>query len=215
MVDYIAYYRVSTDKQGVSGLGLEAQKNAVERFLDVEPIQEYVEVESGRKASRPKLLEALEACRKKKATLIVAKLDRLARNTAFLLKIIESNVDVAFCDLPDLPSGHMSKFFLTMMAAVAELESGMVSDRTKAAMKAAKERGVVIGATGKARARENQDQALAFAKMIEPVLIEVIDSGKQNFNRISRELNQRGVRTMQGGKWHPQSVKRVVERLSI
>jgi DNA invertase Pin-like site-specific DNA recombinase len=126
-----AYYRVSTDRQGKSGLGLEAQKDAVEQRLNGgrwQIVDEFIEVESGKRASRPQLDAAIAACRKHKARLIVAKLDRLSRNVSFLLKLIEAGVDVLFADLPEL-NGAMGKFVLITMANVAELEAGLVSQR--------------------------------------------------------------------------------------
>jgi DNA invertase Pin-like site-specific DNA recombinase len=141
---FVSYYRVSTDRQGRSGLGLEAQKEAVQQRLNGGPWQlvaEFVEVESGKLAKRPQLDAALSACKKHKAKLVVAKLDRLSRNVSFLLKLIDSGVDVLFADLPEL-NGAMGRFMLTTMASVAELEAGLISERTKAALKAAKSRGV-------------------------------------------------------------------------
>src|SRR5262245_8795599 len=147
---YVAYYRVSTDKQGQSGLGLEAQKAAVEQRLNGgrwQIVAEFIEVESGKRASRPQLDAAIATCKNRKARLIVAKLDRLSRNVFFLLKLIDAGVDVLFADLPDL-NGAMGKFVLITMANVAELEAGLVSERTKAALKAAKARGVKLGRYG-------------------------------------------------------------------
>jgi len=140
---FVSYYRVSTDKQGKSALGLEAQKAAVADRLNGgrwQIVGEFVEVESGKRASRPELDAALAACKKHKAKLIVAKLDRLSRNVAFLLKLIDAGVEVLFGDLPEL-NGAMGKFVLITMANVAELEAGLISERTKAALKAAKARG--------------------------------------------------------------------------
>src|ERR1700745_1924108 len=147
---YVAYYRVSTDRQGKSGLGLQAQKAAVADRLHGgrwQIIAEFVEVESGKRISRPQLDAAIAACKKHKAKLIVAKLDRLSRNVSFLLKLIEAGVEVLFADLPEL-NGAMGKFVLITMANVAELEAGLISERTKAALKAAKARGVRLGRHG-------------------------------------------------------------------
>jgi DNA invertase Pin-like site-specific DNA recombinase len=147
---FVSYYRVSTDKQGKSGLGLEAQKEAVQQRLDGgrwQLVGEFIEVESGKRASRPQLDAAIAACKKNKAKLIVAKLDRLSCNVAFLLKLIDSGVEVLFADLPEL-NGAMGRFMLTTMASVAELEAGLISERTKAALKAAKARGVKLGRHG-------------------------------------------------------------------
>ena len=147
MTKYVPYVRVSTDKQGRSGLGLEAQQEAILAYLkpgDELLSRTFVEVESGKRSDRPELVKALDRAKLTGATLLVAKLDRLSRNSAFLNSILESSVEVAFCDRPDIP-GAMGKFFTQVMAAVAELEAAQISDRTKAALKAAKDRGVKIG----------------------------------------------------------------------
>src|SRR6516165_6168300 len=143
---FVAYYRVSTDKQGKSGLGLDAQKAAVKQRLDGgkwKLVASFTEVESGRRKTRPELAKALDACKKHKAKLVVAKLDRLTRDTRFLLALIDSNVEPLFADLPAF-NGAMGRFMLTIMVAVAELEAGLVSERTKAALAAAKIRGVKL-----------------------------------------------------------------------
>jgi DNA invertase Pin-like site-specific DNA recombinase len=135
----VAYYRVSTDKQGKSGLGLEAQRAAVRKYaaeMGYTIVAEFVEVETGKRTDRPELRRALADCKRRGATLAIAKLDRLTRNARFLLTLLEGAVDIVFCDLPQVPPGAMGKFFLTMMAAVAELEAGLISDRTKAALAA-------------------------------------------------------------------------------
>lgn len=147
---YVAYYRVSTDGQGRSGLGLEAQRATVERFLGGRGVadQEYIEIETGKGrnalAKRPQLAAAIAKCRKTKAKLLVAKLDRLARDVRFFLELLDSGVHVAFADVPET-QGPMGRFILTTMAAVAELEAGMISERTKAALAAAKARGTKLG----------------------------------------------------------------------
>src|ERR1035437_6339889 len=153
---FIAYFRVSTDRQGRSGLGLDAQRKAVADYLDDgawELVGEYTEVESGKRADRPELARALESCRKQKATLIIAKLDRLARNARFLLTVVEGTGErgVVFCDLPTGPPGPVGKFLVTQMAAVAELEAGLISQRTRAALAAAKARGKRLGWANPAR----------------------------------------------------------------
>src|SRR5215475_946716 len=141
---FVSYLRVSTQKQGASGLGIEAQRAAVTAFLnggDWVLLQEYRETESGKSNDRPQLAKALAHCRMTGATLVVAKLDRLARNARFLLSVVEGSGagGVVFCDLPSLPPGPVGKFMVTQMAAVAELEAGLTSQRTKAALSAAKE----------------------------------------------------------------------------
>ena len=136
---FVSYYRVSTTQQGRSGLGLEAQRASVRDFLNGGAwtlAGEFTEIESGKRADRPQLAAALALCRLTGATLIVAKLDRLARNVRFLLSVVEGTgtAGVVFCDLPTVPSGAMGKFIVTQMAAVAELEAGLISKRTKDAL---------------------------------------------------------------------------------
>jgi len=145
---FIAYYRVSTDKQGRSGLGLDAQRDTVLGFLnsgDWRLIDEFVEVESGRSSERPQLARALTRCRVTRATLVVANVSRLTRSVAFLSRLLEAGVEVRFCDLPQI-EGPTGKFMLQQMAAVAELEAGLIGDRTRKALAAAKARGVKLGA---------------------------------------------------------------------
>ena len=152
---FISYLRVSTDKQGRSGLGLEAQREAVTRYLNGgnwTVVAEYVETESGKRSDRPKLAAALGHAKAIGATLVFAKLDRLTRNVDLLRTLVASGVDLVFCDLPHVPPGAMGRFLLTQMASVAELEAGLISERTKAALAAAKARGVKLGNPNGARA---------------------------------------------------------------
>ena len=213
---FVSYYRVSTDKQGKSGLGLEAQKEAVQQRLDGgrwQIVGEFIEVESGTRASRPQLDGALAACKKHKAKLIVAKLDRLSRNVAFLLKLIDAGVEVLFGDLPEL-NGAMGKFMLITMANVAELEAGLISERTKAALKAAKARGVRLGRHGaEVLASQYRDEACQRAKELAPAIREMQDKG-YSMRRMAVELTKRKVKTPRGGTWHPQTVKMIMQRLA-
>ena len=152
---YISYLRVSTDKQGRSGLGLEAQRDAVESYLNGgrwKLAAEYLETESGKRSDRPKLAKALGHAKAIGATVVFAKLDRLTRNVDLLRALVSSDVDLVFCDLPHVPPGAMGRFLLTQMASVAELEAGLTSERTKAALVAAKARGVKLGNPNGARA---------------------------------------------------------------
>jgi DNA invertase Pin-like site-specific DNA recombinase len=208
---FVSYYRVSTDKQGKSGLGLEAQKETVQQHLNGGRWQ-IVEVESGKRASRPQLEAALAACKKHKAKLIVAKLDRLSRNVSFLLKLIDAGVEVLFADPPEL-NGAMGRFILTTMASVAELEAGLISERTKAALKAAKARGVRLGRHGaEVLAPRYQEEARQRAMQLEPVIRELQEKGYSR-NRMATELNKRKVPTPRCGRWDHSSVRNVLNRL--
>lgn len=223
----IAYYRVSTLQQGRSGLGLEAQKAAVAAYVASTSgrlVAEYEEVESGKRNSRPQLAAALAACRARRAVLVIAKLDRLARNTQFLLSIVEGTGEagVVFCDLPQVPPGAMGKFFLTLMAAVAELEAGLISQRTKAALAAAKARGVKLGsprlragdAAGTAIAREARSAIAAdCAADVLPYLTAARSAGATSLRQMAAALTARGVRAPNGGEgWNATQVRRILLR---
>jgi len=216
MTDYVAYYRVSTKMQGRSGLGLEAQMATVKLFAGGQSLLgEFQEVESGRRKTRPELANALELANSRNATLIVAKLDRLSRNAKFLLEIVESGVSIIFCDFPQMPQGPMQKFFLTMMAAVAELESGMISDRTKAALAAAKRRGVRLGTAGPQRAAINRLGALERALELKPTLTRFRKKGIHTCRDIADALNAEDKKTEKGGRWHSTSVHRLLKRIRV
>jgi DNA invertase Pin-like site-specific DNA recombinase len=211
---FVAYYRVSTDKQGRSGLGHEAQRQAVKDRLDGgswQLVAEYTEVESGRRKARPELEKALAACKKHKAKLVVAKLDRLSRNAGFLLALLDSGVEVLFADLPQIP-GAMGKFVVGVMAQVAELEAGLISERTKAALAAAKARGVRLGPHGAVLASRYRAEADERAQALGPTLRELQQRG-MSLRDMARELTKRKVPTPRGGRWHPQLVARIAERL--
>jgi DNA invertase Pin-like site-specific DNA recombinase len=170
-------------------------------------------VESGKRAKRPQLDAALAACKKHKAKLIVAKLDRLSRNVSFLLKLIDSGVEVLFADLPEL-NGAMGRFVLITMASVAELEAGLISERTKAALKAAKARGVKLGRHGaEVLASQYREEARQRAKTLEPIITELKGEGL-SLAKIAAELNKRKVATPRGGRWDHSSARNVVKRLA-
>jgi DNA invertase Pin-like site-specific DNA recombinase len=209
---FIAYYRVSTDRQGRSGLGLEAQRAAVGRYLaGIGGIlkAEHTEVETGRRNDRPELQKALAACRKHKARLVIAKLDRLSRNVAFIATMMDAGVEFVACDNP-----HATRLTLHILAAVAEHEREMISARTKAALQAAKARGVRLGRNAERLAPANRAAALDHANQIKGVLAELNRSGMTN-REIAAELTARGITTPRGGRWHPQTVRRVMERVAL
>lgn len=212
---YIAYYRVSTAQQGRSGLGLEAQQASVAAFLkghNHELVAEFVEIESGRNTERPKLHEALAAARRHHATLVIAKLDRLARNVAFVAGLLESNVEFIAADMPTA-----NRMVLQMMAVVAEHEGRMISERTKAALAAAKARGVRLGGPNlreaQAIARKViMAQADEHAGTVLPALRQIATSGVRSLHTAADRLNQQGAKTARGGRWHGTTVSNMLAR---
>ncbi|MDP4027018.1 recombinase family protein [Methylobacterium sp. NEAU 140] len=216
---FVSYLRVSTRKQGASGLGLDAQRKAVADYLNGgrwQLLAEVVEVESGKRSDRPKLAEALRLCRLHGATLVVAKLDRLARDAHFLLGLSKAGVEFVACDMPSA-----NRMTVGIMAVVAEEEARMISARTKAALAAAKARGVKLGgnrgavlsaeARGMgtaARVAKAQDRA---ADLL-PVIAEVRAAGATTLQAVANALNDRGIPTARGGRWSPVQVQRVEAR---
>ncbi|MCK1562455.1 recombinase family protein [Bradyrhizobium sp. 173] len=229
---FVAYYRVSTDRQGRSGLGLEAQRAAVSTYLNGGSwsiIAEFTEVESGRKADRPELDKALAAARLHRAPLVVSKVDRLTRSVAFLSRLLEANVDVRFADLPQI-EGATGRFLLQQMVAVAELEAGLISARTKAALTAAKARGKKLGgrrtrisdgkpvaispAAQKRGAAANRARAADRAADLEPTIVQIRAAGATTLAAIAAGLNEAGIPTPRGnGRWSPVQVKRTLDAL--
>jgi DNA invertase Pin-like site-specific DNA recombinase len=225
---FISYLRVSTDKQGRSGLGIEAQREAVARYLNGGRwtlAAEYVETESGRRSDRPKLAAALSHAKATGAKLVFAKLDRLTRNVDLLRSLVASGVDLVFCDLPSVPPGPMGRFLLTQMAAVAELEAGLIGERTKNALAAAKARGVKLGNPNGARALRGKQTGNneAIAKIKEKATQRATDlrgiiegirrSGITSVRAITEEMNRQGINAPRGGAWHPTAVARLLNRL--
>ena len=224
---FVAYFRVSTRRQGRSGLGISAQREAVTRYLnggDWKIIAEFTEVESGRRKDRPELDKALAACRLHRAPLVVAKVDRLTRSVSFLSRLLDAAVDVRFADLPSI-EGPTGRFMLQQMASVAELEAGLISQRTKDALAAAKRRGVKLGGnrgvkiTSAARrisAATRLQRSRARAEDLLPTLNELKDAGITSLSGIARELTERQIPTARGLKqWTPMQVARVLDKLAV
>ncbi|MBR1367089.1 recombinase family protein [Bradyrhizobium ottawaense] len=223
---FVAYYRVSTRKQGQSGLGLDAQRAAVANHLGdglANVIAEFTEVESGRRNDRPALDEALTAARLHRAALVVAKVDRLTRSVGFLERLLEAGVDVRFADLPAI-EGPTGRFMLQQMAAVAELEAGLISARTKAALAAAKARGQRLGGYRKgslssdtqARGRAEQSRlADRRAADLAPLLKKLRAKGVTSPTEVARALTAQGIPTARGGvKWSAPQVTLIEARLA-
>jgi DNA invertase Pin-like site-specific DNA recombinase len=220
---YVSYLRVSTQKQGASGLGLEAQRQAVEDYLNGgrwKLIEEFVEVESGKNSDRKELQNALRACRLHNATLLVAKLDRLARNAYFLLGLQQSGVDFVACDMP-----AANKLTVGILAMVAEEEARMISARTKAALRAAKARGVRLGNPRNLSHRARRkgagsssvvrtERAAQRAQDLAPTLAEIQAEGVTSLRQLAAGLNARGIPAPRRGEWSAVQVGRVLARLN-
>lgn len=222
---FISYLRVSTARQGQSGLGLEAQQEAISNFLnggEWELLGEFVEVESGKGdgENRPKLQAALKACKRTGSTLLIAKLDRLARNVAFISHLMEGGVEFTACDFP-----QANRLTIHILAAVAEHEREMISSRIKDALRAAKARGAKLGTPANldpAGARKGRilgvqkrvDKADRFARDIAPVIQEHLAKGL-SLKKTAEELNRAGILSARGkpGAWTHTAVKNILSRL--
>ena len=222
MTKYVAYLRVSTQKQGYSGLGLEAQREIIHNYLhDTIPISEYVEVESGRKSDRPKLKEALSQCRKEGAILIVAKLDRLARSVSFLSSLLESDVEIDFCDFP-----QANKMVLHIISAISQYEAELTAARTKAALQAKKARGFRLGnpehlldkheeaiqnsiKTCKAKADHNPNNKRAIA------LLRTLVKEEHTYQEMAEILNREGFVSSHGCSFTKSTVYKLIKRNNL
>lgn len=219
---YVAYLRVSTQKQGYSGLGLEAQREIIHNHLhDTTLIAEFVEVESGRKSDRPKLKEALALCRKDGATLIVAKLDRLARSVSFLSNLLESDVEIVFCDFP-----QANKMVLHIISAISQYEAELIAARTKASLQAKKARGFKLGnpehllnkhkqaiqnsiKTCRAKADNNPNNKRAVA------MLRILVKEKRSYSEMASILNQEGFVTSRGCSFTKSTVYKLIKRYKL
>lgn len=219
----VAYYRVSTEGQGRSGLGLEAQRHAVHALCDRrgwQVVTEYTEVESGKRNDRPQLEAALADARRTGAKLVVAKLDRLSRNAEFTLSLRNSGVDFVCADNPDV-----NRLTIGLLAVINEDERERIAERTRAALQAAKARGVRLGnpngaaalrraAKGNGAAVEVvKGNAARFAADLKETVGEIRASGKTSLPAIAAELNARHIQTRRGGKWHASSVRNLLTRI--
>ena len=209
----VAYYRVSSEQQGKSGLGLEAQQQSVRDFAaacNMELVQELNEVESGRNDKRPMLLKALKTCRREKATLLIAKLDRLGRNVAFISALKQSDVDFIAVDYPSA-----NKLILHIMAAFAEYERDQTSERTKLALAAAKKRGVKLGTSCGELSQRNIKRAWEFASMMKPIVDSLVKEGHTTVRKLTAALNKQKVKTFRGKRrrWHLRSVHMLLKRI--
>ncbi|WDI40228.1 recombinase family protein [Bremerella sp. P1] len=207
---HVAYLRVSTQRQGQSGLGLEAQRAAVASYS---PAAEFIEVESGKKSDRPQLAAAIAECRRTGAVLVIAKLDRLARNVAFVANLMEAGVEFVACDMP-----NANRLTVHIMAAVAEDEAARISQRTKDALAAAKARGVRLGnpdnLTEAARRAGADAMRAKAAKAYSGILatMQAMRAAGDSLQAIADHLTQAGHLTTRGKAWSPTAVARVLAR---
>jgi DNA invertase Pin-like site-specific DNA recombinase len=212
---FVAYFRVSTDRQGKSGLGLAAQRKSILDYLDGgrwQLIAEFTEVESGKHSDRPELEKALATCKKQKAKLVIAKLDRLSRNVAFIATLMDSGVEFVAVDNP-----HANKLTVHILAAVAQYEREIISARTSAALKAAKARGKRLGNPRLSEARRQaalarKERADRHSANIMPLIREIQASGVKSLRGVARALAARGIPTARGGAWTPVQVSAILQR---
>jgi DNA invertase Pin-like site-specific DNA recombinase len=210
MAQYVAYYRVSTDKQGIKSSGMDAQREAVARFMagKGELAAQFIEVESGRKDNRPQLMAALAECRKRRAVLVIAKLDRLARNVHFISGLMNSDVEFVAVDMPSA-----NRLTIHILAAVAEHEREMISQRTKAALAAAKARGTKLGNSRAAEAAVLA-RAAKGTQSPPPEVLRLMTEWKgqgRGLRDITRELNRLNIRTPKGSQWYASTVRNQLE----
>ncbi|MGO8678040.1 MAG: recombinase family protein [Limisphaerales bacterium] len=213
---YIGYYRVSTDKQGLEGNGMTSQREIVRRFVEGQQgvvEMEFSEVESGRKTDeeRPQLAAALDYAKRAKGIVVIAKLDRLARNAEFLLRLQNSGVDFVCCDCP-----NADRFTVGILALVAQRERELISERTRSGMAAAKSKGVKLGTPNPEKAvaamvTANKSAKVDFAAKVFPVIEEIKSAGVSTLKGICDCLNRRGISTRNGKNWYPATVRNILK----
>jgi len=209
MARYVAYFRVSTEKQGKSGLGLAAQHSLVDRFLSNgdDVVAEYVEVQSGKNDERIQLWKAINHAKRSDAKLLIAKLDRFSRKVSFIASIMEQGIGLVVAEMP-----NATDFQLHIFAALAQEERRLISERTRNALAEAKKRGVQLGKNGRVLAERNRLAANERAEVLRPIIQPMIDEGL-SVSEIARQLNSMGVRTVRGGKFYPEQVINLLKRL--
>lgn len=210
MTRYVAYFRVSTEKQGKSGLGLAAQRTLIERFLSAggEVIAEFVEVQSGKNDERVELWKAIAHAKKQDAKILIAKLDRFSRKVSFIAGIMEQGIGLVVAEMP-----HATDFQLHIFAALAQEERRLISERTRNALAEAKKRGVELGKNGKALATKHRQEADERAEALRPIIMPMVEAGL-SYSEMARRLNEQGIQTVNGRRFYAQQVKALVCRLS-
>lgn len=209
MTDYVVYYRVSTERQGRSGLGLDAQRAMVEAFLQPgdKVLDEFTEIQSGKKDDRIKLWKAINLVKKTRSKLLIPKLDRFSRKVSFISGIIDQGVELVVCEHP-----NVNTFFLHLLACFAEEERRQISERTKAALKAAKNRGTALGLNASQLATTRRENRRKFAlENADTLKVAIREAG--SISAAARWLNDQRVPTATGGKWHPQTVKNYLDTI--
>jgi DNA invertase Pin-like site-specific DNA recombinase len=211
MARYVAYFRVSTEKQGKSGLGLAAQHSLVERFLSVgdEVVAEYVEVQSGKNDGRVELWKAINHAKRNDAKLLIAKLDRFSRKVSFIASIMEQGIGLVVTEMP-----NATDFQLHIFAALAQEERRLISERTRNALAEAKKRGVHLGKNGKVLAEQNRKAADERAEALRPIIMPMVEQDL-SFSEIARRLNDMGIRTVRGSRFHTEQVRLILQRFRL
>lgn len=210
MTRYVAYFRVSTEKQGKSGLGLAAQRTLIERFLSAgdEVIAEFVEVQSGKSDERVELWKAIAHAKKQDAKILIAKLDRFSRKVSFIAGIMEQGIGLVVAEMP-----HATDFQLHIFAALAQEERRLISERTRNALAEAKKRGVELGKNGKVLAVQRRQEADERAEALRPVIMPMVEAGL-SYSEIARRMNEQGILTVNGRRFRAQQVKSLLLRLN-